>query len=98
MPTLRYSGHRLVDSSNVTTALPTLVENVAEQINENKTITVEELRLTPGAGGGVDVTIAIGITGSYGELGTLESTLATAIADRGFEPDADTAMDALELQ
>lgn len=98
MPTLRYSGSRLVPANDAPTDVSTIVDNAVGQINENKTITVKNLELTPGANGGVSVSISVTITGTYGELTTLESTLADEIAALGFESDAETAKNALTLE
>ena len=98
MPALRYSGSQLVSVENVSNTVPTIVDNAVRQINENKTITVKQLELTPGANGGVSVSISATITGTYGELSTLESTLADEIAALGFESDAEAAKKALTLE
>lgn len=97
MPTLQYSGSRRVPVEDAPTTVPNIVETAVGQINDNKTITVENLQLSPGANGGVSVAVTVSITGTYGELSTLESTLAEQVAGLGFEPDAETAMNALTL-
>ena len=98
MPALTYSGSRRVPADDAGTVVPTLAENAVSNLNANADLTVRELSFEPGANGGVRVSVSVSIAGAYGDLSTLEDTLAQTIVGFGFESDAESAKAAMELQ
>lgn len=97
MPALGYSGSRRIPESDAGTVIPNLADKLVTRMVDDSTLSVENANITQATNGQVQVDVSLSITGTYGELATLETELATAIVGVGFEPDDATAKEALTL-
>jgi len=97
MPTLTYTGQRRIRAENATDAVPTLATKLVQGIHADN-ISVGYGRIEPGANGEIKAEINVSIDGTYSELATAESELATQIVNLEFEPDVETAAEKLSLE
>ena len=97
MPTLHYTGTRSVDAENASKTVPELAGEFVTISNSDSDVEFREASMSPGRNGSMDLTISLEVSGSYGELSTVEETLAKQVVAAGFEPDTTTAKETLSL-
>jgi len=84
-------------ADDATTVVPNVVEALVGQMHADTGIGVEDATISPGANGEVVVDVSLTVQGSYGELATVEDTLADAIVEHEFELSTEDAKSEMGL-
>jgi hypothetical protein len=92
MATLTYSGEQTVDVSGLRSLVGEL--ETVHRNNSPLSIDAASMRIR---GQDLYITVSVSASGTLAELESLEETVAQGAVDLGFEPDLETAKEAVDV-
>jgi len=93
MATLNYSGEQTADVNGI----QSLIDEGVKLHNADTPVSIDSASLRLTDDGQIRFIASVSAEGAYADLAGLEDTVAQVAVDLGFEPDVETAREAVQL-